>query len=88
MTHSVMEAKPLCDNIGINFMTSQPVTYGWVSDDVAYEITEGIGIAGERIWGVSFRNKWEPKKATDYSSMVISREAADEYVELIREELG
>ncbi|RLB60888.1 MAG: hypothetical protein DRH08_14730 [Deltaproteobacteria bacterium] len=80
------KASDVFKDIGVNFVTEEPVAYGWINDDLAYEIATGRGIFGEPVWGVSVRSKSNPKVSHDASMMVADRGAADEYVALLKEE--
>jgi len=80
------KASSVFKEIGANFVTDEAISYGWVNDDLAYEIARGRGIWGEELWAVSVRSKANPRVSHDASQMVLDRAAADEYVELLKEE--
>lgn len=71
---------------GRNFMTPEIVRYGWIDGHVAFEVSKGRGMVGERIYGVTFADARDPNTTMDESSMVMTLEAADELIELVKEE--
>ena len=75
-------------NYGKNFMTPDVIEYGWVSDNVAYELSSGSGIVGDTLYGVTFldRRRNEPRPM-EYSSAVLDLAAGRELIQIVKEEL-
>ncbi|RLA44344.1 MAG: hypothetical protein DRR06_09910 [Gammaproteobacteria bacterium] len=73
---------------GPNFMTSEPFSYGYIGTQWVYELAEGIGIMGERIYGVSVLHRETGAINHEMSSMVSSKEAAHQWVETWKQEPG
>ena len=74
--------------MGVNFMTPTTVTYGFVDDEYVYEISEGwfcpdylVGVSVRRIGSDGTMDEF----SREWSEMVLSLDAADEWVELVRE---
>jgi hypothetical protein len=70
-------------------MTPDAYEYGWIGDDYMYELSEGKGLVGEPIFGVSVRliSGGRDEFSRDQSDLVMSRKAAREWIETAREEL-
>ena len=74
--------------MGANFMTENPVKYGFIGDDYVYEIADGLFLS-DYLVGVSVRRIGSDgtmdEFSREWSDMVLSLEAADEWVELAQE---
>ena len=67
--------------MGPNFMTPEPVSYGYIGTQWVYEISTGTGILGEPMWGVSVIDKETGELQREMSELVASKQAAHEWVE-------
>ena len=75
-------------NYGKNFMTPDVIEYGWVDDNVAYELSTGSGIVGDAIFGVTFLDsRRDEPRSMEYSSAVLDEAAGRELIEIVREDL-
>ena len=75
-------------NYGKNFMTPDIIEYGWVSDNVAYELSSGWGIGGGTLYGVTFLDRrYDNPRAMEYSSAVEDEAAGRELIKVVKEEL-
>ena len=71
---------------GVNIMTPYPLAYGFIGKRWVYEITEGTGIVGEAIFGVTVIDKETGKLIEDAGGLFDRKEAAFEWAELMKEE--
>jgi len=71
-----------------NFMTPHILRYGMISENVAYELSEGTGIEHETIYGLSVVVIDEAGTTTrehSLSKKLDSLEEAERYIEELRE---
>ena len=87
-----MEAKELVKKeygSSRNFMTPRVLSYGWiVKNEVAYELSQGYGIKGERIYGLSIVewNGTDSKRRSDLGGIFYNRDEIKQYIKQRKEE--
>jgi len=89
-----MEAKELVKKeygSSRNFMTPRVLSYGWISKDkAAYELSQGYGIKGERIYGLSIV-EWKGTasiRRSDLGGIFYNRDEIKQYIKQRKEEVG
>ena len=85
-TSRAADAYRLFLDYGQNFMTPDVIEYGWVTPTVAYELSSGSGIVGDKIYGVTFIDAERSRKYMDESTAVLSPDAGRELIEIMKEE--
>ena len=70
---------------GPNFMTPEPVSYGYIGQQFVYEISTGTDFLNEPMWGVSVIDKETGELQREMSELVSSRDAAYEWVATFNE---
>ena len=69
-----------------NFITPHIISYGWiVKDKMAYELSQGYGIKGERIYGLSIV-EWNGTalRRNDLSDVFYSRDGIKQYIKQLK----
>lgn len=65
---------------GKNFMTPHVLSYGWIKEsEVAYELSKGMGVTSDTIYGVSIRP--DDKKESDCFD---SKQEAESYIQKLQ----
>lgn len=73
-----------------NLMTPEIVRFGWIREGVlAYELSTGTGLDGSRIYGVSvveyIASTDLTERRVDLSTVLFSRQGADDYIQTLKE---
>ena len=66
-----------------NLMTPRIISYGWVvKNKMAYELSQGYGIKGERIYGLSIVewNGTTSKRRSDLCNIFYTRDEMKQYI--------
>jgi len=69
-----------------NFMTPNVLAHGFIGTGWVYEISEGTGLVGEPIFGVTVIDKETGGLAEEMGGLFDRKEAAFEWVVLMKEE--
>ena len=86
-----MEAKELVKKeygSSRNFMTPRVLSYGWiVKDKEAYELSQGYGIEGERIYGLSIVewNGTASIRRSDLGGIFYNKDEIKQYIKQLKE---
>ena len=70
-----------------NFITPHIISYGWVvKDKMAYELSQGYGVKGERIYGLSIVewNGTASIRRNDLSDVFYSRDGMKQYLKQLK----
>lgn len=71
-----------------NFMTPEVIKYGKISKNLAYELSFGIGLCREDLYGVSvveLLDDGTTRRRTDLSKVLNSLKEALDYIEELKE---
>jgi len=71
---------------GVNIMTPHALGHGFIGTRWVYEVTEGTGMFGEPIYGVTVIDKTTGNLVKDAGGLFDRKEAAYEWVALMKEE--
>ena len=69
-----------------NFITPHIISYGWIiKDKVTYELSQGYGIKGERIYGLSIV-KWNGTTSirSDLGGIFYNRDEIKQYIKQLK----
>lgn len=70
---------------GKNVMTPDVIAHGFIGTQWVFEITQGTGFVGEPMFGVTVIDQETGALNKEMGGLVISKEAAYELVEILRE---
>lgn len=72
-----------------NIITPEVIRYGKINKNLAYEISSGIGMKGDTIYGVSIveiDKDGKTTRRTDLSDLFDSIDEVEMYIEVLKEE--